>query len=347
MDPMRFDNGLEPKRDVLNNALNSPFFSKLPGELRNTIYSMIFTQTLFGKDAPRGVLSPSALRTCRQFYVEAVAYLYACNTHKIAIEPDLAVYHAAPRIPSQFIWTRNISAIRRLKLEIHLPKDRHSRTISLADILSAEVHLRGICLCLASNGVVLESLKISIFNGHLVDPNMAFYLLDTLKELRVERQVRVLGIETNRSEGTHELIRDVTNEMMAPDVIDSDGTSQVTVRGMCQDLWDFLNMCIEHVQEWPEDTAGTNEKAAALEELRLAFEVENGLRGEMFFPPGSKPMELFQRAITSIEAIYTKIDRDRFGQYHLEATRARERLFMRKAFREMVPYEVPDLYAFD
>ena len=185
MDPMSFANGLTPKRDLLNNAKNSSFFSKLPPEIRNATYMLVFKQTLFGKNVRRGLLSPSALRTCRQFYTEAVAFLYACNRHEISIDPDMAIYHAVPRIPTQFISSRNISMIRRLKLVLQLPEDGQANEISMRNITSAEVHLRGICLSLSSSGAVLESLKVVVWNGFMLQPQAAFELLDALRELRV------------------------------------------------------------------------------------------------------------------------------------------------------------------
>ncbi|MCJ1461847.1 hypothetical protein MMC07_000446 [Pseudocyphellaria aurata] len=347
MDPMSFKDGLKPRRDLLNNSQNSPFFSKLPGELRNVIYTMIFVQNIFGKDVRHGLLSPSALRTCYQFYTEGVTFLYACNEHKIALDPDMAIYHAVPRIHSQIISTRNISMIRRLELELRLPEKEQSGEICMSHLTSTEEHLRGICLSLSSSGAVLESLTVDVLNGWMLYPEATFWFLDVLKELRVAGKVRVLGTEECPWNGTHELVQDIKNEMVAPDIMDSEGRSQVMIRRMCQDLWDYLNVCIEHVEDWPEESADSHEKAAALEELMHVFEVEGGLRGEMHFPVGSKPMEVIQGAIWSIEAIYAKIDLKRFDEYHKGATKARERLYMRKAFREMVAHEVPDIYAFE
>lgn len=117
---MSFENGLKPKRDLLKNAQNSPFFAKLSGELRDAIYILIFKQTSFEKDVRRGQLSPSALRTCRQFYLEAVGFLYACNEHSFSIDPDMVISRAVPRIPSQFISIRNIGMIERVELELQL-----------------------------------------------------------------------------------------------------------------------------------------------------------------------------------------------------------------------------------
>lgn len=190
-------------------------------------------------------------------------------------------------------------------------------------------------------------MTIDVLNGHMLYPEATFRLLDVLKELRVVGKVRVLGIEQCPWNGTHELVQDITNEMVAPDLMDCDGRSQVTIRCMCQDLWDYLNLCTEHVEDWPEERADHNEKAAALQELRRAFEVEGGLRGEMHFPIGRKPVEVIRAALWSIEAIYAKIDQRRFDEYHDAATKARERLYMRKAFREMVAHDVPDIYAFE
>lgn len=347
MDPKSFENGLEPRLDVFQNAQNSPFFSKLPAELRNLIYIMIFKRTHYGKDVPRG-LSPSALRTCRQFYSEAVGFLYACNRHMISVDPDMAIYHAVPRIPSQFISSRNIGMIQRLELVLLLQEEGQSCRISMKDITSAEANLRGICLAVSSSGAVLSNLTVRVGNGAMLSPKAAFELLDTLKELRVSGSARVLGMEKCEWEETKELVQDIKHEMLAPDVVDGDGRSQLTIRCMCQDLWDYLNLCTEHVEDWPKDSANDDEKAAALEELDHAFEVRaGGLRGEMHFPFGSKPMEEIRTALWSIEAIYAKIDQKRFKEYHRAATSARERLYMRKAFRDMVPHEVPDVYAFD
>lgn len=346
MDPMSFENGLQPQLDLSGNAKSSPFFSKLPGELRNITYAMIFAQPQFGKDGRRRLLSPSALRTCRQFYTEAVKYLYAFTEHKITIEPDLAIFRAAPRIPSQFISTRNIGMIRRLELELRLPMDQFG-TISIDDVTLAERHLRGICLHLSSNGAVLESLKVVVYNGFMLRPQGDFELLDGLREIRVNGRVQLLGMEECQKRETHELVKSIRDYMIAPDVVDGDGRSQVTIAAMCQDLWDYLNLCYEHVEDWPADSASDYEKGEALEELRRAFEVECVDRPEIHFPEESNPMEMFRAALWSIEAIYAKIDRERFGEYHEAATRARERLYIRKAFREMVPHGVPDIFAFD
>lgn len=46
--------------------------------------------------------------------LSALAILYWCNTHKITIEPDSAIFHAVPRFPSHFISKRNISLTRLL-----------------------------------------------------------------------------------------------------------------------------------------------------------------------------------------------------------------------------------------
>lgn len=43
-------------------------------------------------------------------------------------------------------------------------------------------------------------------------------------------------------------------------------------------------------------------------------------------------MEGFRAILWSVEAIYAKLDRKRFGEYHEAATSARERLYIRKAF---------------
>ena len=347
MDPRNFENGLEPMLDVVMNAQNSPFFSKLPAELRNLIYVMIFKQTPHVKGAPRVRLSPSALRTCRQFYSEAAGFLYACNKHLICIDPDMAIYHGVPRIPSQFISSTNIGMIKRLELVLLLPVEGQFGRISMKDITSTEATLRGICLAVSSSGAVLTDFKIRVGNGAMLCPKAAFELLDTLKELRVSGSARVLGMEKCEWEDTSEFVRDIEDEMLAPDVVDGDGRSRLTIRCMCQDLWDYLNLCIEHVEDWPADSANDDEKATALEELNHAFLVRGGLRGEMHFPTGSKPMEVIRTALLSIEALYAKIDQKRFKEYHKAATSARERLYMRKAFREMVPHEVPDVYAFD
>lgn len=342
---MSFENGLELRPDVFNNAQRSPFFSKLPGEVRNTIYKMVFTQTKFGRDVRRGQLTPSALRTCRQFCTEAGIFLYSCNKHEFRMDPDMVIYRGVPRIPSQFISRRNIGMIRHLELELLLPEQGHSGKISMDDITSMERHLRGICLCLSSSGAVLASMKIIVHNGFMLDPRAAFELLDTLKELRVKGEVRVLGIERFPL-ATIQEVKEITDEMVAPDVVHGDGSSQLTIRCMCQDLWDYINLCIEHVKD-PEYCASDHEKAVALDKLEHALEVEGGERGEMHIPLGRKPMEVFEAALMSIEALYAELDQERFRDYHEAASKARERLFMRKAFREMVPHEVPDVYQFD
>ena len=355
VDPSSFENGLKPGRDLSRNAHGSLFF-KLPAELRNITYGLIFTKPPLGEDSRRGQLSSSALRTCCQFYTEAVEILYGCNTHKISIEPDLAIFRAAPRIPSQFIATRNISMIRRLELEIQLVEEGASGRIHMEDITSAERHLRGICLSLSSSGAVLQSLKVEVVNGFMLESQAAFELLDGIREIRVDDEVHVLGIEECPWQTTHEYIQSLKDDMKAPDVVDDDGQSQITMLCMCQDLWDYLNLCTDYVKDWPRDNihGGEDEaefeaeQAAALEELRRAFEVEGfGRTEKLRFPAGSKPMEVFRAAILSIETIYANIDRTRFKEYHVAATDARERLYMRKAFREMVPYDVPNVFAFD
>ncbi|MCJ1428427.1 hypothetical protein MMC29_006337 [Sticta canariensis] len=340
MDPRNFENGLEPRPDVFKNAQMSPFFRKLPAELRNLIYVMIFERS-------RGLRSPSALRTCRQFYSEAAPFLYACNKHTIGMDSDMAIYHAVPRIPTQFISSRNFGMIQRLELVLQLDQEGQFGRISTRDITSAGENLRGICMAVSSSGAVLRELTVRVGNGALLSPKAAFKLLDTLKELRVSGSARVLGMEKCGWEDTRKLIQDIKDEMLAPDVVDGDGRSRLTIRCMCQDLWDYLNLCTEHVEDWPEDGANDDEKAMALEELNHAFMVRGGLRGEMHFPSGSQPMEVIRNALWSIEGLYAKIDRKRFKEYHKAATRARERLYMRKAFREMVPHEVPDVYAWD
>lgn len=344
MDPMSFENGLTPRPDIVGNGQNSPLFT-LPSEVRNTIYEMVFTTTK-GRRSRRRRLSPSALRTCRQFCMEAAPFLYSCNVHIICIEPDMAIYRGAPRIPTQFISTRNIGMIRRLELELDLPEEGESGAISMVDITSAERHLRGICLCLSSNGAVLESLKVTVHNGFMLDSRAAFELLDVLKEVRV-KEVCVRGIEESRLEAI-EVVQGIRDEMVAPTVVNSDGSTQLSIRCMCQDLWHYINLCVERVRDWPTHSADDEaEKAAALDQLTHAFEVGDGRRGEMHFPAGSKPMEIFQAALLSIEAIFDQIDQEKYKEYYEDAFKARERLFMRKAFRAMVPHEVPDVYQFD
>lgn len=150
-------------------------------------------KTVFGQGVRRSLLSPLVLRTRRQFYTKAVTFLYACNKHKIIIEPDMAIYRAVPRIPSQSISTRNISMIRRLELELGLPEEGQSSQISMGNITLAEEHLRGICLSLSSRGTVLERLMIGMLNGFTLDLRAGFELLDPLKELRVDSSSPCVG----------------------------------------------------------------------------------------------------------------------------------------------------------
>lgn len=238
--------------------------------------------------------------------------------------------------------------IRRLVLELQLPEEGQTDEISMMrNITSTEAHLRGICLSLSSSGAVLESLEVVVYKGFMLQPQAAFELLDALRELRVSGRVRVIGMEECPWEDTLEMVENLKDEMVAADVVDGDGNSQVTMRCMCQDLWDYLNLCTEHVEDWPEDSANDDEKAAALDELTHAFEVGGHLGGELEFPVGSKPMDVFRAALWSIQVIYANIEQKRFEEYHKAATSARERLYMRTAFRKMVPHEVPDVYAFD
>lgn len=350
-----FADGLVPTPDFRNNARNSAFFSQLPGEIRNTIYAMVFTQTGFDKNAGRGKnLSGVALRTCRQFYVEAATYLYSENRHKIKIDPDMAIFNAGPRILSPFVSTRNIGMIRHLELALKLPEEGEAG-IPMEKIQSEEEHLRAICLCLTASGAVLESLSLTVevANGNMLDPKGGFHLLDTLKELRVHGEhgeVSFLGIKGGLGgevQEVNELVQDLKNEMVAPDTVDDDGRSQLQIRCMCQDLWDYFNVCIEHVEDLAPGSVSDGERAAAIDELRMAFDVGQGLRGEMHFPVGRKPIEVIGDALWSVEVTYTKIDEKRFPEYFKAANQARDRLYFRKAFREMVPHEVPDYNAFD
>ncbi|MCJ1265188.1 hypothetical protein MMC22_005063 [Lobaria immixta] len=318
MDPMSFENGLKPRLDLFGNAQNSPFFSKLPGELRNAIYANILTQPLFLKDCRRRLLSPFTLIARRPLYTDAVEYVDSFIEHKITIELDLAIFRTAPRIPLQFILTRNIAGAATTRGQ--------SSAISTDDITSAERHLRGIILYLSSNGAILESLKVVVHKGYKLNPEAAFEPLDGLREIRVDGRVRALGMEECRLREIYKLIESIKDAMMAPDIVDGDGRSQVTIASMCQHLWDVLYLWIEYVEDWPEDSATDYEKMATLDHLRNSFEAKYKPRGE------NKPMEEFRATFWSVEAIYAKIDRKGFGEFQEAATSARERLYIRKAF---------------
>lgn len=280
MDPISCENGLKPRVDLSGNAQNSTFFSKTPGELRNVIYAMIFTQLLLVKDDRRRQLSSSAIRARRPLYTDAVEYIDSFTEHKTTIELDPAIFCAAPRISLKFILTRNIGVIRHLKLELRLPEGQPG-AISTDDITSAERHLRGIILYLSSNGAILESLKVVVHKGYKLDPEAAFEPLDGLREIRVDGRVRAFGMEECRLRETYKLIESIKDAVMMPDVVGRDGRSQVTIAGMWQGLWDYLILCIEHVEDWPEDNASDHKKRATLDHLRNPFEAECKPRGEI------------------------------------------------------------------
>lgn len=350
MDPKNFEKGLQPKRDLLNNAQNSPFFSKLPFKIRAMIYKKLLKRTCPVEDVRRSLLSPSALRVCRQFYTEAVPILYADNEHKITIKPDRVIHHAAPRLPTQFISTRNISRIQHLKLELQVTQVGPD-ALSKDDLISVETHLRGIILSLSSSGAVLKSFEIVVLNGFLLFPQAAFQLLGGLKELRMNQNDQVcafMGIEKCRWYDTQVLVKRIQKEMLEPHSLCRDGNSERTITRMYQDLCDYQNVCIQYIHNWTKSIATRDECVAAIEELKQAFQVDRvSSRGVVFLTFGGKPMEHYYDAIQSIEAIYARIDQQRFGEYHEGATKARKWLYMRKSFREMAPHAVPDVYAWD
>ena len=273
-------------------------------------------------------------------------YIDSFIEHKITIELDLAIFRASPRIPLQFILTNNFGMIQHLKLKLRLPEGQSS-AISTDDITSAERHLRGIILYLSSNGAILESLNVVVHKGNKLDPEAAFEHLDGLREIRVDGRVRALGMEECGLRETYKLIESIKDPVIVPDVVDGDGRSQITIAGMCRDLWDYLILCIEHVEDWPEDSASDHEKRATLDHLRNSFEAECKPRGEIHFSGENKWMEVFRATLWSVEAIYAKIDRKRFGEFYEAARSARERLYIRKAFRETVPHAVLDNFVFD
>lgn len=75
--------------------------------------------------------------------------------------------------------------IRYLELEIELAGESDSGRIAMEDINSAERHIRGICLSLSSSGAALQSLKVKILNGFMLDSQASFEFLDGVKEIRM------------------------------------------------------------------------------------------------------------------------------------------------------------------
>lgn len=199
-----FADSLVPRPDLTNNAQISPLFFRLPGEIWNIIYAIVFAQSGLDKDARRGQnLSDVPLRTCRQFYVEATSYLYSENKHKIRLVANMAIWNAISRTTSQLLLTKNIGMIRYLELVLELT-EKGEAGISMKNIQSLEKHLRAICLYLASNGAVLESLTVEVSHGDVLDFHGAF--------CPPQRAQPTKGAPV----GINELVQDVKNEMAAP-----------------------------------------------------------------------------------------------------------------------------------
>jgi hypothetical protein len=106
----------KPFNTIFNEQWQSPFFSQLPAETRNVIYSYVFDS------GPRELLSVEAhplsmLLTCRKVYQEASILAFACHTFSISV-PSHSAMSTSMRDATSHLSPYQIEAITALACDL-------------------------------------------------------------------------------------------------------------------------------------------------------------------------------------------------------------------------------------
>lgn len=97
--------------------------------------------------------------------------------------------------------------------------------------------------------------------------------------------------------GTHKLVQKTKDEIVATDVVDLCGRSQLTIRFPCVKTYGTTKTSVSSTWRigWRRALTMMEKKQRQRSRNRgtLNWRLGTGLRGEMHFPVGSKPMEVF------------------------------------------------------
>lgn len=174
-----------------------PRFFLLPREIKNMIYELVFYEVP-GRCGRKGLVTPSALRTCRQMHEEALPFMYSMNRFDIAIEPDILKHVGAPRLSSSTTPLRNLSYIKEIRFDLQVglvPMNVFEPAVNLTDwqietqletdIPRARILFRRACMSLINSGAILH--KLEVFSCMIWEAQIPCHvdLLDCLKEVPV------------------------------------------------------------------------------------------------------------------------------------------------------------------
>lgn len=246
--------------------LSASRFLQLPGEIRNLVFQYIYEE-LEGDDDKWAF---DTLKVSRSWYNETMPVIVS-NLHHIVMVRFNSVWNL-----TEFQVTKGkaprgmVRYVKHLGLKISIEHDSHPDLS--AQINELETNLRKLVMTLAHAEARLESLSIDIDEGgdncrEALSPTHVFELLDSLRELRVTKDIQITGLINDHSE----YLESIKNVMLLPEASGpSLYESQIiqdkkTIMGMCLDIQTYARTCRRIVEHW--DDEHTNQKAASLRDL--------------------------------------------------------------------------------
>lgn len=339
---------------MLAQGASEPSASKilrLPGEIRNKIYQDTY------EDLDEDVVADWALnssKVSRNWYNEAMPTIVSGLHHSIYIRFDNVWNETNFQITNGKAPRGMVRYIKHLEVTISIEHEGHPDLA--AQILELETNLRKVAITLVHGEARLESLTIKIEEGGEVDrrqalnPTHVFELLDSLREIRVTKDVQITGLVNDHSE----YLQSIKNSMLLPEASDpSYAESQVIkdkkiILGICLDIQTYVRTCRRIVDNW--DNENPNKKVASLRNLAQIFpESENWEQQHQSDPVKILPDninntkvydEIIPKALDQIEQFNKSITNPRLRRYSKNApfdqmTDAYDRLYMRRSFLEI------------
>lgn len=242
--------------------------------------------------------------------------------------------------------------VKNLQLRISIEHESHPDLH--AQINEIETNLRRVVMTLADDGVKLESLWIDIDEGEedsreALGSTHVFELLDSLRELRVKKDIQITGLVNDHSE----YLEIIKYSMLLPEASGLSYHEFQTVQdkrptlGICLDIQKYIRTCHRIVEHW--DDEHIDKKVASLRDLaQICPEVdylEQQLDLLTILPDSVNTNirhEIVPEALGRIEKFNKSITNPRLRRYSKNApfdqlTDAYDRIYMRKSLLEIKP----------